>query len=397
MSADRVHDLLVVGGGYRGTSFLASQEWLLNRDVVVLERSDELGRGGFGDYDCVSTSVASRFVAQVAPEVAAGVRSPDRLTSLRAASTSPVPLTDVAEVMADIGGVIRSRLPRGAVRTGAEVEQLDVRSDHVVARTADGSLTRARHALLATGREERPHPELAPWEHKVVLSSHFISVQGTDELIVRLAAAGGPLVIAGGSHSAVAVLLRLLRLRADGLVADLPVVLVRRSRVRLHHQSLAHAVAKRDPHVEHDIDPMADVCPATGQVNRDSGLRGVGRATYLQVVAGEVPGVRVQHASRLDACTGLLDGAGLVVQALGYHGRAPTLRLPDGTVRAARSAERLVNLSDGTAVVAGAPVERLSVLRVEPTPSVVRDHGLFGQGMYPALARRLETALGAAT
>lgn len=394
MSDGRQHDLVVIGGGYRGTSFLASQAWLLRRDVVVLERGKVMGSGGFADYDCVSTSVSNRFVAHVDPDVAAAVNAPERLQALRDDAAVPVPLPEIAEVMSDVGGAVSSRLPRGAVRTCTEVVRLDVGDDEVVAETADGCRVRARHALLATGREERPHPQLSSWASKVVLSSDFISLQRTDELVERLAALAGPLVIAGGSHSAVAVLLRYLRLREQCHVPEIPVLLVRRSRVRFHYESLAHAVLERAPDVEHDVDPVADVCPATGQVNRDSGLRGIGRETYCALIAGHLPGVQVHHTRSLDVAADLFRRAGLIVQALGYHGRAPEVRLPDGTVRAARSPERLVNLADGTAVVAGRPVARLSVLRVEPTPPVVRDHGLYGQGMYSALARRMAAALG---
>jgi hypothetical protein len=394
LAADDLRDVVFVGGGYRTVSFLASQPWLLQYRVDVLERSGSLGGGAFADYDCMSTSIANRFVGKVAPEVAAGVRNSRRLSELQQPDTTPLPLTEVSAVLEDVGRAVEARLSRtGRVLRGRSVTRIHADTEEVTVETGTGETIRSRHVVIATGREERPHPALVRHRERAILSSELISVRRTDDVIIRLKELSRPVVIAGGSHSAVAALLRLLRLREQCGRPDLELVMVRRSPVRLHYRSLAEAHAQRDPQSEAPIDPVADVCPATGQVNRDSGLRGGGRATYRALVNGDIPGASVRQVRTLDDASDLLDEAGLIVQALGYHGRAPHIEGPRGIIRPSDGGDRLINLADGTAVIGGTPVPRLSVLRVEPTPLVVRDHGLYGQGLYDALARRLRDEL----
>ncbi|ASW55290.1 hypothetical protein CIK06_15605 [Plantactinospora sp. KBS50] len=386
--------MVFVGGGYRTVSFLASQPWLLQHRVDVLERSNSFGGGAFADYDCMSTSVANRFVGKVAPVVAAAVEDPRRLSELQHPDAEPLPLTEVSTVLEDVGRAVEARLSAtGRVQRQCEVTRIRARGDGVSVETGNGEVIRSRHVVIATGREERPHPALAHVRERTILSSELISVRRTDDLLAQLKKLSAPVVIAGGSHSAVAALLRLLRLRQQCGRPDLVLTMVRRSPVRLHYRSLAEAQAQRDPISEAPIDPVADVCPATGQVNRDSGLRGSGRATYRALAAGGIPGASVRSVRSLEHASGLLDEAGLVVQALGYHGRAPRIEGPHGVVRTPDSDDRLINLADGTAVIGSVPVPSLSVLRVEPTPLVVRDHGLYGQGLYDALARRLRDEL----
>lgn len=390
-----MRDVVFIGGGYRTVSFLAGHPEILRYDLEVIEASDGFGAGAFADYDCVSTSAANRFLRGVAPQMAAATRSPARVTELSLEGDAPLALYELAAVMSELGEVVEAQLRDGArVRRNCAVAQVVVRNEGVDVVLDGGEVVRTRHAVLATGREERPHPELARWGDRTILSSDLISIRQTAATRARLLAATGPVVVAGGSHSAMAVVLRLLELRRLTDRADLPVVMLRRSAARLHYESLAQAHDEWDPRYEAPIDPVADVCPATGQVNRDSGLRGRGRQTLRAMATGVLPAARIQGCASLADQAELLDQASLVVQALGYHGRAPSISLPDGTGRRTDSRHRLVNLADGTAVIGTRPIERLSVLRVEPTPRALRDHGLYGQGMYARLAQRLEAALG---
>jgi hypothetical protein len=391
-------EVVFVGGGYRTVSFLSAQPWLLDRDVEIIERSGGLGGGAFADLDCLSTSVANRFVGGVHPTVAADVADSQRLRALRRSDAEPLAVTEVAAVMQDIGSVVAARVRQhGRVRCGSTVDHVHLGpagGAGALVRLADGQQVACDHVVIATGREERPHPELDTWRPKTLPSAEALSLRRAPALRTRLRAAGGPVVIAGGSHSAVAVLLRLIRLREDCERPDLPLVLLRRGPVRLHYPCLTDAHEQCDEVVEAPIDPVADVCPATGQVNRDSGLRGVGRAVYRELVAGKVSAARVQTVSSLRDAAILLEEAALIVQALGYHGRAPTIIAAGVGIRPARDGTRLANLADGTGLIGSRPVPGLSVLRVEPTPPVVRDHGLYGQGLYDALGRRLRGLLG---
>lgn len=394
-----VADICFVGGGYRTVSFLANQPWLLERRTRILEKSAGIGGGAFADFDCVSTSVSSRFVSQIAPCIADQIRDQTLLRRLGQPAAQPVALTEIARTMTQVGEVLAGLLPPGSVRCGTEVSRIDVHDidPHMTVHAAGGLTYRSRHVVIACGREERLHPELRPWVDKVVLSSHALSVARTPALLARLSNVEEPVVIAGGSHSGVAALMRLLRLRVECGRPDLPIVVLRRSPVRLHYSSLTQARAERRVDAEAEVDPVKDVCPVTGQVHRDSGLRGAGRALYLQLLAGEIDHVRVEQRSSVAAAGDLLSPAGLIVQALGYHGRAPEIVLADGKVRRNDSDERLYHRDDGTAIIAGREIPQLSVLRVEPTPPDVRDHGLFGQNLYRDLGGRLFDCLAASS
>jgi hypothetical protein len=388
-------DVVFIGGGYRTVSFLAAHPEILRYDLEVIEASDAFGAGAFADYDCVSTSAANRFLRGVSPQVAAATRSSARVAELARDGDAPLALSELAAMMSQLGEVVEARLPDGArVRRSCAVTQVIVRHDGVDVVLDGDEVLGAKHVVVATGREERPHPELARWRNRSILSSDLISIRQTDATRARLLAATGPVVVAGGSHSAMAAVLRLLDLRHQIGRPDLPVVMLRRSAARLHYESLAQAQDEWDSRYEAAIDPVADVCPATGQVHRDSGLRGRGRQTLRAMATGALPNARIQGCDSLEDQGELLDQASLVVQALGYHGRAPSISLPDGTGRPTDSCHGLVNLADGTAVIGTRPIERLSVLRVEPTPRALRDHGLYGQGMYARLAQRLEAAIG---
>ncbi len=392
-----VLDVAIVGGGYRAVSFLASAPWLLQRHITVFERSDSFGGGAFADYDCTSTSVANRFVKWVSDDLADRVGDIGRLRRLRRpdAEVTPLPLRAVAEVMEDIGGAVEAAMGRTAtVRRRDPVNSIEVVADSTIVHSASGSV-RARHVVLATGRYERAHQELALWRTKSILSSHLISRARVDAITSAIGRVTGPIVIAGSSHSAIAALSLVLRIRDSVNRPDLPVVILQRSGARLHYLDLATAYRDHSPSIEAPIDPVTDVCPGTGQVNRDSGLRGAGRRLYLSAAAGGLPHVSIRRIARLAEATEVLDSAGLVVQALGYHGRVPQLNLPGGRIRRTDSRSPLINLADGTVVVDGQPFENLSALRVEPTPFALRDHGMYGQDLYPRLQARLSRILGA--
>lgn len=379
--------LTFVGGGYRTVSFLAHHPSLIPF-CRIIEAGPRIGPGAFQDYDCVSTSVSSRFVGRIAPEIAGKVPPEYGLDLLADPAGPPVLLPRVARAMEGVGNVISDLTVDGQVRTCSRVRQLVVESGQVAIQLQSGEALTSKHVIIATGREERPHPDLDPWRHKTVLSSQVLSYRYENDFLRRLAQLKGPVVIAGGSHSAVAALSRLLRIGhfVDG--PPLEVEVVRRSPVRLHYQTVNEALLQNNPW-EAAVDLQQDVCPETGQVNRDSGLRGAGRELFVQAVCGRLPHVRVSQYPSLEAAAHVFDAAGLVVQALGYRGRAPEIALPDGTVREAYSEDRLYQMDDGTALIDGRPVKELSILRVEPTPLDRRDHGLYGQSLYELLAARL--------
>lgn len=392
----RLRDLVIVGGGYRTVSFLAQSPELWGLDIEIIERCDRFGAGAFADYDCVSSSVSNRFLRGVPPELMAGVGSAIGIEELTRHDAVPRPLSEISSVMASMGEVLSARAHLD-VRTQTHVDEIKVSDDAVAVVTDGGGISTARHVVLATGREERPHPELDQLRARTVLSSEFISLRRASEMRQAILAAKSSVVVVGASHSAAAALVKLVALREECGRPDLEIVVVRRGGVRLHYLNLHNAIAERTSAHEAVIDPLADICPETLQVNRDSGLRGHGQHLFRQLMDGELPHARLEAYPNLAAASNEFVGASLIIQALGYRGRAPRITLADGQSRDPKSESHLTNLTDGTAVVCGLPQRLLSVLRVEPTPTVLRDHGLYGQTLYAKLRHRLMGDLGVAS
>lgn len=143
------------------------------------------------------------------------------------------------------------------------------------------------------------------------------------------------------------------------------------------------------PDRERLFDPASDVCPTTGIVYRDSGLRHRSRALYCALWAGELPGATLVDAPVLAVAADRFDEAALVVQALGYHGQAPDLYVDGVLVRPGDSPDRLLADDDGALLVDGVAHPLLSVLRVEPTPLDRRDNTAYASDLYQRLAERL--------
>ncbi|MER6469717.1 hypothetical protein [Streptomyces collinus] len=395
--SDGQSDIAFVGGGFRTTTFLSSAPGLLRRRIRVYERGTTIGPGGFARYGITTTSIGSRFFTHL--ELTgpfAPLAHTSALTEV-AHADQPVDMPRLAAALTALGGSLKDALGPHGLRLGTAVVAVhaDRESRRVVLELADGSTESARHAVLATGRTERPHPELLPWRAKVLPSGTVIATRHRQEIKDRLlAAADRPVVVAGSSHSAMSALQTLLDLRAE-LRSEHPgallpaVQVVRRGPARLMYDSADLARTGQLPGRERPFDPAADVCPATGIVYRDSGLRHQSRALYCALWAGDVPGATLVDAPVLADASDRLTAAALIVQALGYHGQAPDIHLDGVLARPADSSARLLADDDGALVLNGTAHPLLSVLRVEPTPLDRRDNSAYASDLYTRLADRL--------
>jgi len=377
-----------VGGGYRTTSFLARHIDVVQGGVLVVERSEHVGPGAFSKYDCVSTSVASRFFSGIEPAVIDASGEPRLLQSLSNQSRQSVHLNTVAEGMQALARGLRA-FDSYTEWTGTVVTKVEARPNFAAIEAVDRPTLTASHAVLATGRHEHLLQELRPWRNKTMLASLAMSWASQDRLRVALLEPASSFVVVGSSHSAAAVLLRLRRLAIQLGVTPPRTTVLTRSGIRLHYPSVEDAVKERNTLWEVPLDSLLDVCPDTLQVNRDSGLRGDGRTLMVETMESAAEPFSLQRISEVTDARELLDSASLVVQAAGFVGQAPAIVVHDGRVRRSDSKEPLLNLPDGTAMINGQPIRRLSALRVEPTPRALRDHAAYGQSTYKRLAVRL--------
>ena len=392
-------DVVFVGGGFRTTTFLAAIPELLAHDVAVVERRGALGAGAFHDYATTSSSVGSRFLRLV--------RRPGRFESAFddpelaaiAAAEAPVDLLALGRALSRLGEILEAEL--GEERTFlrsqvVEVEASSARPASFRVRLDSGEEIRARACVMATGRRERPHPALLAWREKMWLSCEVISDRRREELMRALrAASGGLIAVLGGSHSAFSALGTLLRatesLVREDVAYELPrIVIAHRSPVRLCYDSVDQARREQVAERELPFDEAAHVCPATGIVFRDSGLRHEARALFCAAWEGTFANVSLDAVASIDECNPLLREAALVVQALGYAGVAPPLVIDGRRYWDGAAPPGVVTDTDGRVLLRGeAAAVDLYALRVEPTPRALRDNANYASDLYARLGERL--------
>ena len=200
--------------------------------------------------------------------------------------------------------------------------------------------------------------------------------------------ASGPVVIVGSSHSAMTALQRLRAVHSAPGTVPLEAVVIQRSPARIMYESLALARARSVSGRERIADELMDVCPSTGIVFRDSGLRHASRDLYYALWAGELPRALLVQSPTDATRIEFLERASVIVQAVGYVPNYPVISIA-GRANPDRNVGVLSAAPNGAALVDGQPVRELSVLRVGQTPPELRDRSEYGRNLYRDLRRRL--------
>lgn len=392
------HDLSVafVGGGFRTTTFLAfAHEALSRHRIDVFERNNLIGPGDYAKYDIVTSSAGSSLLKAV--PTTGPFRSISSNPAVRKVwgADHPVRTVDLAQALVGIGRQVQDSLGPNRVHTGSSVTSIDL-SEHTTHIHLDsGDVLRAEHVVLATGRSERLHPQLQHWRGKLWRSSEVIAIDMRVKLETMLQGMkkDGLIVIVGASHSAMASLQTLLAVR-DSLRTQVPnyrgprFEVLHRNPARFMYESRADAILEHVREREQSF-TSTDICPETGIVFRDSGLRHQSKELYSELWSRLVPRARLTRIGSIGDAEAVLSEANIVVQALGYHGRVPDLYESGLMIRGKHSPRRMYSDENGAAALAGHRTERLSVLRVEPTPPELRDGHAYGKRLYEKLATRL--------
>lgn len=376
--------LVIVGGGPAGLApLLAAHRTgelgaLLDDGVVVVEQSERLGSGSIGGYginsdssgrtfaDCLLCDVAERRQPQTAKSRESGgsrwfrrvcgretelTRLADHPLTRRLADAGdgPVALRDAGQFLRLVGeamGRIVMQHPASSVLTTHHATS--------ATRTAGGWSIRVRnlatgaertlltrHVVLATGAEQ-PAARLAAetvagvnlvqrCAGRLLQSGEVLSAGGLEHVAALLAAKPDPrVVVVGGSASAAAVAHALLHRLPSVRFGAGGVTLLHRRELRVYYPDRASALA--EGYTEWT---EADVCPISGKVFRFAGFRLDARELVMQArgIGGRrpEPRIRLHRLGGDDAgAVRLLDGADLVVAALGYRPRALPVRNHDG-------------------------------------------------------------------
>ena len=181
----------------------------------------------------------------------------------------------------------------------------------------DRLLASSRNLLLCCGAREAPLGELENLRNRWEGSGRFL----LRDAIEDMPSGPGPVVIIGASHSAFSCAWRLLH---DSLFAEYAanreiVMLQRREKIKLR------CTTKFAARYRVEYDAAQDVCPYSGMVYRNGGLRKDAKKLYLKIRDGEETRVRLLPMHTLDEQRDLLNSAGLILQATGFLPALPRL------------------------------------------------------------------------
>jgi hypothetical protein len=328
---------------------------LAREGLIIVDASATPGTGSLGEYRITANSVGDVFLDCLRDPALRDVfgpleHSPTYWRIRRQAHNAPQ-LSDVGELLAEASKLMLAFIvQRYGVKLwhSTTITEVVRDGDEFVVWVENEGRTRrirSRTLVLNLGGHQDPGYLRKGLAEQGLLLPAAASVMSSDRLLrmnaVQLRnafapalAGSGRITVVGGSHSAFSMLENL----ADALeFAGLKeVTLVHRSAIRMFYESAA--LAQADGYA---FDPVADVCPVSGRVNRSSGLRyralDVGREVLARGWIGKT-GVRVRAIQTQGGVPGehelaaqALIESSVVVQCTGYQPRLPILSHSDGS------------------------------------------------------------------
>ncbi|MBS0223008.1 MAG: hypothetical protein JSR91_19950 [Proteobacteria bacterium] len=305
----------------------------------MIERTGRLG-GTLGCYGINSDSLGGSYL-----ECLGSAGWPTALHHLRhdpvtlemqryQASYPPLPL--VNQYMGRVGAAVADMFAghaASALHLHTTAQSVHLCSDGRVAVVIQGQNDRtktlvARSAVIALGGRQHWRDEMAAPDLKFVdcaarqllASNELLTHEGlarANEIIRD--AAGRPIVIVGGAHSAYAAAWALLQLPDASSLKDGQIVILQRRPPRIFYPDRAAAIADDYPFEE------GDICVRTQRVNRMGGIRGHGRDIWRRIARkpNVAPESRVAVLALQDfspqQLRKTLEEAALVVPCLGYR------------------------------------------------------------------------------
>ncbi|MEB0079967.1 pyridine nucleotide-disulfide oxidoreductase [Pseudomonas sp. CCI3.2] len=323
--------------------------------LIIVDASPLPGIGRLGDYRITANSVGDVFLDCLRDPALRDVfepleRSPAYWRIRNQAFVAPL-LSDVGELLAEASKLVLDHLVEHfavEVWSSTTISEVVSSADEYqvwVEHKGRSQVIRCRSLVLNLGGHQDPQHLLKALADQGLALPPATSVQSADTLLRMSAqdlrahfaptlAKGGRLTVVGGSHSAFSMLENLgTALQSVGLEE---LTLVHRSQIRLFYESVEQALASG-----YVFDPVNDVCPVSGRVNRSGGLRysalEVGR-NILQYGRISPNGVRVrllQSGPGVGQQYGLasqaLADSSVVVQCTGYQPRLPAMKYADGS------------------------------------------------------------------
>lgn len=323
--------------------------------LIIVDASPLPGTGRLADYQITANSVGDVFLDCLRDpalrEVFEPLQRSDAYWRIRDQAFEAPLLSDVGELLAQASKLVLDYLVEHfavQVWTSTTITEVVSRADEYqvwVEHKGRSQVIRCRSLVLNLGGHQDPQHLLHALADQGLALPPGTSVLSADTLLRMSAhelrghfaptlAKSGKLTVVGGSHSAFSMLENLANaLQCVGLEE---LTLVHRSQIRLFYESAEKALA-----CGYVFDPVNDVCPVSGRVNRSGGLRysalEVGR-NILQYGRISPQGVRVTllqsgpgPAQQYERAGRALAESSVVVQCTGYQPRLPAMKYADGS------------------------------------------------------------------
>lgn len=380
-------DVVLVGFGFQGMTLLAREPSLLETRLAIIEQDHDLSGGSMNRFSVFANSFASTLLKPFAQSDAllpllTKSETAKKLMSLH----KPVACHDIGIVLSEIARTIVHAYPGIQFFRGKSVRSIAAFQTCLEFDLSAGLKVVGRAGVLATGRRELLRPQLRQYGNIAMTSGDFLSggalrLEGQAARVQRIA-------ILGGGHSAFSVLERAWEaVRQAGHEVDV----FHRSPVALYYPSAAEAQAADRTPGERPFEIPRHLCPETGAVFRDSGLRGRSAEIFRHIAhdrTAPVRLVRVGDASDIEDRLGSYD---LIVQATGWVPNLPRLEYRGKTVWTGDGTDEPLTSEGETRV--WAEVENhieslpLFLVRLIRTPPERRDNDPAAHDVYPAIAR----------
>ena len=323
----------------------ASMEQHMLDALQMFEASGSPG-GKMGRYR-VNANTSAHDVVQGIKDGTPFVNLRDEYLQHPQTQSELIPLTRIQTLMVEpLVRAMREFLGE-RLHCGVDIARIEINENGIASYDREERLRAlSANILLCCGAIETPLPELLALQDRWEGSMQFLMRDKLD----GLRDTNDPIIIVGASHSAFSCAWRLL---FDPLFSEFArdrdiVILQRRERIKLRCSTSFAA--------EHqvDYDPQTDVCPRTGLVFFNGGLRKDAKFLYLDIRDGVENRVRIVEMEQIGEQQDLLNQAGLVLQATGFVARLPPIYKQGVPVRVGNPTQNgeLRDLDDGE-IIAG--------------------------------------------
>lgn len=360
----------VIGGaGIAGMGFIfnalksGTLAKLASNGLIVIDASDKPGTGTLGQYRITANSVGDVFIDCLRDPALRDVFEPLEYSPaywrIRGQAQSAPALADVGVLMAEASRLVLDHIVR---KYGVKIwhsttitEVVCAEDEFCVHVETEGCprLVRCQALVLNLGGRQEPQHLIDSLAQQKLPLSPAVNIQTSDRLLrmnaVQLReafatalASDGRITVVGGSHSAFSMLENLADALEFAGLRDL--TLIHRTQIRLFYESAEQAAA-----AGYEFDPVRDVCPVSGRINRSGGLRyralDIGREALRSGRVGKT-GVRVQllrtdggKPGDFELARAALAESSVVIHCSGYQPRLPVLRRADGSTIVLREAK----------------------------------------------------------